>query len=189
MRIRCPRGSDLAVRSSSADLEAVGALGAVEAKTQSGDVSLQGVGSADIATASGDVHVRDAEQSLSIRTLSGDVTVGRCCGTLTINVVSGDLAVVEAAAGVHVNTVSGDVEIKAAGGGAMQVGSVSGDVHLAIKPGESLYIDASSLSGDMSSELELEGAPAAGSDGQVRELSIRTVSGDVQIVRATVAHA
>jgi hypothetical protein len=66
---------------------------------------------------------------------------------------------------------------------------VSGDVHLAIRPGESLYIDASSLSGEMRSELELEGAPSAGSDGPVRELSIRTVSGDVQIVRATPAHA
>ena len=32
----------------------------------------------------------------------------------------------------------------------------------------------------MSSELELEGAPSAGSDGPVRELSIRTVSGDVR---------
>ena len=50
----------------------------------------------------------------------------------------------------------------------MQIGSVSGDVHLAIRPGESLYIDASSLSGDMSSELELEGAPstAVGRRGQ-----------------------
>lgn len=189
VRIRCPRGSDLDVRSSSADLEVVGALGAVEAKTQSGAVSLQGVVSADLATASGDVHVRDAEHALSIRTLSGDVTVGRCGGTLTINLVSGDLAVVEAAAGFHVGTVSGDVEIQSAGGGPMQVGSVSGDVHLAIKPGESLYIDASSLSGDMSSELELEGVPSAGSDGPVRELSIRTVSGDVHIVRATLAHA
>jgi DUF4097 and DUF4098 domain-containing protein YvlB len=189
VRIRCPRGSDLGVRSGSADLEAVGALGAVEAKSASGEVSLEDVVSADIATASGDVRVRDAESTLNIRTLSGDVSVGRCHGTLAVNLVSGDLSVVEAAAGFHVGTVSGDVEIQAAGGGSMQIGSVSGDVHLAIKPGESLYIDANSLSGDLSTELELEGAPAAASDGPVRELSIRTVSGDVQILRSTVAHA
>lgn len=189
VRIRCPRGSDLVVRSSSADLEAVGALGSVEAKTASGEVSLEDVASADVATASGDVRVRDAERALTIRTLSGDVNIGRCRGVLSVNLVSGDLEVGEAAAGFHVGTVSGDVEIQAAGGGPMQIGSVSGDVDLAIKPGESLYIDASSLSGDLSSELELDGAPVAGSEAEVRELSIRTVSGDVRIVRAAIAHA
>lgn len=184
VRVRCPRGSGLVVRSSSADLETTGMLGSVEAKTASGDVSLEDVGSADVATASGDVRVRDAEQTLNIRTLSGDVSVGRSLGSLSINLVSGDLSVVEAAAGLHVGTVSGDVRIQAAGGGQMQIGSVSGDVHLAIKPGENLYVDASSLSGDMSSELGLEDAPPAGSEAHFRELSIRTVSGDVQIVRA-----
>ena len=69
----------------------------------------------------------------------------------------------------------------------MQLGSVSGDIHLAIKQGEQLYIDASSLSGDMVSEIGLEDAPSAGSEtARCRELSIRTVSGDVQIVRAAV---
>ncbi|WP_411278116.1 DUF4097 family beta strand repeat-containing protein [Gaiella sp.] len=189
VRVRCPRGSDLGVRSSSADLEATGALGSVEAKTASGDVSLEAVDSANLSTASGDVRVRDADQVLSIRTASGNVSVGRCRGSLSINLVSGDLVVAEAAAGFNVATVSGDVEIRAAAGGPMQIGSVSGDVHVAIKPGVSLYVDASSLSGDLSSELELEVAPAIGSEAQVRELSIRTVSGDVQIVRAAVAHA
>jgi len=189
VRVRCPRESDLRVRSSSADLEATGLLGSVEVKTASGEVTLEDVGSADVSTASGDVRVRDAERSLGIRTLSGDVSVGRCLGTLSINLVSGDLSVIEAAAGFHVATVSGDVRIRSAAGGPMQVGSVSGDVHLAIKPGEQLYIDASSLSGDMSSELGLEDAPATGSEAHIRELSIRTVSGDVQIVRAAVVHA
>ena len=187
IHVRCPGGSDLGVRSSSADIEATGTLGSVEAKTASGDVSLEEVGAADVSTASGDVRVRDAEQALSIRTLSGDVSVGHCRGTLSVNVVSGDLSIVEAAAGLHVGTVSGDVRVQAAGGGPMQIGSVSGDVHLAIKPGEHLYIDASSLSGEMSSELGLEDSPPA--DAHCNELSVRTVSGDVQIVRSAVVQA
>ena len=56
-------------------------------------------------------------------------------------------------------TVSGDVEVRAAGGGSIRVQSVSGDVELGIKPGERLYIDASSVSGTMSSELGLEDSP------------------------------
>lgn len=189
VRIRCPRSADLSVRSTSADVAATGLLGSVEVKTASGDVSLENVGSAEIATASGDVEIRESDQGLSIRTLSGDVRVGRCGGTLAVNVVSGDLSVVDAAAGLQVATVSGDVRIRSAGGGPMQIGSVSGDVHLAIKPGESLYIDASSLSGDLSSALELATTGSAVSESQIRDLSIRTVSGDVEIVRAAVAHA
>lgn len=189
VRVSCPNGSDLRIESSSADLETKGRLGAVEARTASGDVSLEEVGSADVATASGEVEVRDAQRSLGIRTASGDVSVDRCLGTLSVNLVSGDLSVGDAAAGFVVGTVSGDVEIRAAGGGPMQINSVSGDVEVAIKQGERLYIDASSLSGDLSSELEFEASPPVGSDAQVRELSIRTVSGDVEIVRAAVARA
>ena len=46
MRVRCPRGSDLELRASSADLEATGPLGAVDVKTASGDVTLEDVGAA-----------------------------------------------------------------------------------------------------------------------------------------------
>ena len=84
-------------------------------------------------------------------------------------------------------TVSGDVRVDAAGGGGMRVQAVSGDVHLAIKPGERLYIDASSVSGTMSSELGLDDAPPADSAAPVIELRVRTVSGDLQIVRAAAA--
>ena len=40
VKIRCPLGSDLALRASSADLDVKGALGLVDAKTASGDVAL-----------------------------------------------------------------------------------------------------------------------------------------------------
>ena len=71
----------------------------------------------------------------------------------------------------------------------MRVQSVSGDVHLGIKPGERLYIDASSVSGTMSSELGIDEAPPTDSGATVNELRVRTVSGDLQIVRAAVVGA
>ena len=71
----------------------------------------------------------------------------------------------------------------------MRVQSVSGDVHLAIKPGEHLYIDASSVSGTMSSELGLEDSAPADSSIAVSELRVRTVSGDLEIVRAAAVGA
>ena len=108
---------------------------------------------------------------------------------LTAKLVSGDIAVGEAAAGLAVTTVSGDVRVHAAGGGGMRVQAVSGDVHLAIKPGERLYIDANSVSGTMSSDLGLQDAPPIESSTPVVELRVRTVSGDVNIVRATTVDA
>ena len=189
VRVRCPRGSDLGLRASSADLEATGVLGAVDVKTASGDVSLEDVSSLEVDTASGDVRVRDVEGPMGFRTASGDATVGRCAGVLTGNLVSGDLSVGEAAAGLTVTTVSGDVHVHAAGGGDIRVQSVSGDVHLAIKPGERLYVDAGSVSGTMSSELGLDDTPPADSPGPVSEVRVRTVSGDLQIVRAAAVGA
>ena len=189
VRVRCPQGSDLHLRSSSAALEAKGRLGAVDAKTASGDVSLEDVASLEVDTSSGDVHARDVDGRVELRTASGDVSVRRCGGLLSANLVSGDLSVDDAAAGLSVTVVSGDVRVHAAGGGGIRVQSVSGDVHLAIKPGERLYVDASSVSGTMSSELGLEDAPPADSTTPVTELRVRTVSGDLQIVRAAAVGA
>ena len=103
---------------------------------------------------------------------------------LSANLVSGDLSVDDAAAGLDVTTVSGDVEVRAAGGGGIRVQAVSGDVQLGIKPGERLYIDASSVSGTMSSDLGLEDSPPTDSTVPVSELRVRTISGDLKIARA-----
>ena len=184
VRIRCPHGSDLGLRASSADLHATGALGAVDVKTASGDVSLERAARLHVDTASGDVRARDVDGATELRTASGDVMLRRSGGPLTANLVSGDLAVDEAAAGLEVTTVSGDVQVRAAGGGALRVQSVSGDVDLAVKPGLSLYVDASSVSGTMTSELGLDDAPPAGPEGEVHELRVRTISGDLRIARA-----
>jgi len=189
VRVRCPRGADLDLRAGSAHLGAVGPLGSVAVKTASGDVVLEDAVMLEITTASGDVRVRDVERELSLRTASGDATVRRCGGLLSANLVSGDLVVGEAAAGLSVTTVSGDVRVQAAGGGSMRIQAVSGDVHVAITPGEHLYVDARSVSGTMSSELGVEDAPPPGPTSDLRELSVSTVSGDVQIARAAVVEA
>jgi hypothetical protein len=184
VRVRCPHGSDLGLRSSSADLGATGTLGVVDVKTSSGDVLLEDVGALEVATASGDVRVRDVARAVDLRTASGDAAVHRCGGFLSANLVSGDLWVEEAAAGLAVTTVSGDVRVHAVGGGGMRVQSVSGDVQLGIKPGESLYVDASSVSGTMTSDLGLGDTPPTDSAKPVSELRVRTISGDLKIARA-----
>jgi len=184
VRIRCPRGSDLSLRTGSADLDATGELGAVDVKTASGDVAVDDATQLQSQSASGDLRGNRVRGRVECRTASGDVRIGRCEGPLIAQLVSGDLSVGEASAGVAVTTVSGDVRFDAAGGGGIRVQSVSGDVHLAITPGERLYIDASSVSGRMTSELDVGESDVDGQGGPVNELRVRTVSGDLQIVRA-----
>jgi len=90
---------------------------------------------------------------------------------------------------VSVATVSGDQEIRAVEAGEVKLQSVSGDVRVGIRPGRRLWIDATAVSGSMTSELPMEGAAegATGGDPEI-ELRARTVSGDVRIVRAAPAH-
>ena len=72
---------------------------------------------------------------------------------------------------------------------------MSGDARIGVARGTRVWIDAVSVSGDLESELGLaDQAPAAGSaeqepGGAVVPLHVKTVSGDVNIVRAAEALA
>jgi Toastrack DUF4097 len=186
VRVRCPNNTDVRVSTSSADVEANGLFGEVEANTASGDIAFDHVaGSFKANGASGDVVVRVVEGAASIKTASGDVRVGKALGPVSANMVSGDLELGEAFDSIAVATVSGDQEIGSIRGGEQaKVQSVSGDVRVGVAPGLRLWIDGSSVSGSLRSELDLEDGPPADAEGPVVELRARTVSGDVQIVRA-----
>ena len=185
VRVRCPHDADVRINTSSADIEVEGRVEEAEVNTASGDVSLEHVTvSLKANTASGDISVREIGGPGAIKTASGDVRVHRSHGALTANLVSGDFELGEAFDDISIATVSGDQEIAALRGGEQaKVQSVSGDVRIGVARGLQLWIDGSSVSGSMRSELELEDAPGA-EDGPVVELRARTVSGDVQIVRA-----
>ena len=153
-------------------------------KTASGDVTSRTRRASSVDTASGDVRARDVEGASDVRTASGDVSIGRAGGTLSANLVSGDLVVDEAAAGSAGHDRLGR-RPGARGGRRLDQGAVRlGRRELAIKPGQRLYVDASSVSGTMSSELGLDDTPPVDAGGAVGELRVRTISGDLNIIRA-----
>ena len=66
--------------------------------------------------------------------------------------------------------------------------TVSGDVRLGVSRGTRVWIDAASVSGSLESELGLQDADAEdGEAGTVVPLHVKTVSGDVTVVRAAAA--
>lgn len=183
VRIRCPHGADAEVSTASADVATTGPLGDIEAKTASGDLAFDVVGSLRATTASGDVAAQEIIGHGEAKTASGDVLVRLGRGPLSLNLVSGDVVVNEAKAALSVATVSGDQEIGSVETGEVKLQSVSGDVRVGVRPGLKLWIDATSVSGSMTSELPMDDGPARSGEPEI-ELRARTVSGDVRIVRA-----
>ncbi len=160
--VEVPEGSSCLVHTASADVRCTGELSALDVHTASGDVSAERVnGMARVATASGDVYVGEAAEA-NLDSASGDVSVGQVSGPVTAR------------------TASGDVRIDTASGTRTEVKSASGDIRVAVPPGIGVYLDLSSLSGTVSSELE----PAGQDGGADLTLSCRTLSGDVLVTRA-----
>lgn len=166
VRIRGPHGLGLDASTASADVEVVGR-----------------VGDADVRTASGDVHLESAEGRAAVKTASGDVALGTVTGDTGVNTMSGDVRIRETAAALSVNTMSGDVRITRATGGTIQLRSMSGDLEAAIARGASLYVDATSASGDVRSELPVTGSAPDGGSADV-ELRATSLSGDIVLTRA-----
>jgi hypothetical protein len=188
LRIVCPAGARTSVRSGSADVEARGTLGALDLKTASGDVSVERVdGEVKIASASGDVEVESALGPVDINTASGDIELGRVERHVRANLVSGDFSLREAMESLKVNSVSGDLDVDAVQSGKIELHSVSGDIDVGVRRGIDVWMDVRSISGDMRSDLTPTDGPGEAESGELVELHIKSVSGDVHIEHAPAA--
>jgi hypothetical protein len=188
-RITCPPGAELDLSGASTDVRVEGELGEVSARTASGDIRLQNVGGPlRVKTASGDVFAGVVAGEASVVTVSGDVSVERLETALNARAVSGDVAIGTVAGDLGLSTTSGDVVIKAVESGEVRVHTVSGDVRVGIARGTRVWIDAASVSGSLESELGLQDAEVADEAVvAVVPLRVKTVSGDVAVVRAAAA--
>jgi hypothetical protein len=187
LRVSCPHGAELDIRTKSADMEARGEYRTVDVKTASGDISVQQVqDEVRVKTASGDVHLDEVGGKLGVNSVSGDVHVGKVAAASEIQLVSGDLYIGEAGDSVSANTVSGDQRIEAVVKGRMDLRAISGDIGIGIRRGSRVFVDANTLSGATTSELELGEAPSeeGAAEGPLVEVFAKTVSGDVRIARA-----
>ena len=190
LRITCPHGADLDLRTKSADLRARGEYGAVDIKTASGDIEIEkAIGATRVKSASGDVHINDAASSLDVQSVSGDLHAGVVRGAIRAQLVSGDVHVRDAGASITTNTVSGDQRFEAVQRGRVELKAISGDVIVGVRTGARVYVDANTVSGSTSSELELSDAPAQApaADAPLVELFVKTVSGDIRLERALAA--
>jgi DUF4097 and DUF4098 domain-containing protein YvlB len=164
--VRAPHGASARVSTASADVSGRGRYGEVEVKT-----------------ASGDVDVDDVEGELEVNAVSGDLRVASVGGEAVVKSVSGDVSIGRVACGGSFQNVSGDVALDELVEGEVAVKTVSGDVHAGIGTGSAVWIDAKSLSGKTTSELEV-GDDAPDDAGPMIRFRANSVSGDIRIARA-----
>jgi hypothetical protein len=187
LRVQAPSGSDLSGRSGSADFRGHGDFGTVAIDTGSGDIRVDAVaGDAAIKSASGDVRIDDVAGDAVVSTASGDIEIGHVARGAQLRSASGDVHLREAGADVTVQTASGDQQIDAVTTGRVTLQSASGDLNVGIRRGSRLAVDARSMSGDTSSEIDLEDfeADEAGGDAPLVELRATAMSGDIHVARA-----
>jgi hypothetical protein len=190
-RVTCPPGSDLDLAGGSTEIRTEGELGEVSVRTASGDIRLESVSrELQVKTASGDIAVSTASSDATVTSVSGDVEVESARASLTARAVSGDVTIGSVTGALGVSTTSGDVDVKSIAGGDVRVQTVSGDVRLGIARGTRTWIDAASVSGRLESELGLEDQEPVADEGEaVVPLHVKTVSGDVSVVRAAATYS
>ena len=183
VRAIVPEGSRVEAETGSADLIGKGRVGAVTFRSGSGDLQIEEVaGDASAKTASGDVAIALVGGDLTTHGASGDVLIGQILGGLTARTASGDVLVGAIEGSSTVITVAGDIKIGSVSTGTTALRSVSGDIEIGVARGTSAYLDLSSTSGDVITELTDLASPEGYAD---LELAATTVSGDVAIRRAT----
>ncbi len=189
LEVRAPVASDLRVRGGSTDVRARGSYGDVGVETGSGDVEVDtAAGDASVKSGSGDVRVGEVSGNVGVATGSGDIDVARAGGDAELRSASGDVHLGEGGHDVTVQTASGDQQIDAVTQGQVTLQSASGDMNVGIRRGSRVAVDARSMSGDTSSEIELDEFDAepgdAADEAPLVEVRATTMSGDIHVARA-----
>lgn len=179
--VEVPPGTDIDVRSASADVVLAGDFGATRIKSASGDVRVGSASRLDVDTASGDASATSVAAVVSCSTASGDVEIGRVGGRLTVSTASGDVRVDDADDDIEIGSASGDVRIGRCGGSNVTVKSISGDVTVGLPTGIRVEPDLTTLSGR--TFLPEPSTRRAEEPRRVVRVGLRTVSGDITIRR------
>lgn len=207
VHVRLPRQALVDASTSSGNITLVGDYREVDASTASGEVEIGDVsGPVSINTASGGIAVSSVAGRATIRTASADVRCGRFDVGGDVKTASGDVRIDSVTGRIAVTTGSGDIELgasedcklRSASGdlrcvaireGTADLQTASGDIAVAVVTGALVAVDAESVTGDLTSEIELSGnqpesRPEGDSDREI-ELILRTVNGDIQVRRTT----
>ncbi len=167
VHIGLPEGSSVDVTTASGDTEIIGALAR-----------------AGVTSASGNVSVADEVGVLEMKTASGDVKTAAVRESLTCHSASGNVRCASAGTTTKIRTASGEVKLSVEVPSEISVRTVSGNVAIAVARGLDVDVDATSISGRLSSTMPLDSTSGDLSKSDAVAINAKTVSGNVTVSSA-----
>ncbi len=121
---------------------------------------------------------------LDLNTVSADIEIQSPLHSAKLKSVSGDLVLLEnPRTTCTARTVSGSITAHTFTACNYSLKSVSGNVTVHVIPGLDIDVDGKSVSGELASEIALDGSSNGGGSNQSVLITASTVSGDVKIAR------
>ncbi len=149
-KIEMPRNNQLRGSSPSSLTITVPQQAAVQFKSVSADVQLNGLkNAAQLETVSGDIAANSIEGALDVSSVSGRIGISSVSESIRVNNVSGDIDIQANAEAVMLNTVSGDVALSLPKAEKLSVTSVSGDVVAKLEDAKVVQIKMTSVNGEI----------------------------------------
>jgi hypothetical protein len=181
-----PPGAAIDGSGGAADLDAHGTLAALSFQSGAGDLRFDDVsGDVQLACAAGDIEGRSVGGHFGFKGASGDIELGSVSNGITVRSASGDISVGRLDGASMITVGSGDIELRQVGPGSVDAKAISGDMHVGVREGLGVWLDVSSRSGDVRSSLEASPRGDTGPDLPQLELTLNTVSGDIDVTRVS----
>jgi hypothetical protein len=167
--VHVPTHAHVRLTTKSGDIDAHALAAVLSARSASGDIQAQDVGDATLSTVSGDVTVTHGRGVCDVDETSGRTMFRDVTGSISSSSVSGDVDLDRVTGKAVITTTSGSITAHAYRGVA-RLRSVSGSIELTLVRGDGVSISASTVSGEIESDVPLR---------LQSPLDVQTVSGDI----------
>ena len=190
--VRLPAGSTVRIGAAAAEVTVEGTVAEATVSCAAGRVQVADVdGRTEVHTASGSARLGTVRGPLQLRSASGAVEVEHVTGACSAHSASGEITIGAAEGDISARSASGSIRVREAHRGTVDLHSTSGSVAVGVRRGTLVWLDVSSTSGRVHSDLEADdtrdpsggGRSARGTEAALT-LRARTVSGSVSVTPA-----
>lgn len=190
LEIKAPSTFDLVVTTAGGDINIAGVSGELRLNTAGGDIKTSGgEGEIKANTAGGDIVVKEFSGDVKMSTAGGDIRGEKIKGDLDASTAGGDINLQCADGKVNASTSGGDIRVDFSGTYyGIKASTTGGDVAVRVPKGIRADIYASTFSGDIDCEFDIDNskkygnAKAEGSvNGGGEKLKCTTTGGDIKI--------
>jgi DUF4097 and DUF4098 domain-containing protein YvlB len=164
IEVMVPRGVRVEARTNSGDITIHGSRGDVDAQTSSGDIDISDVRAVTVGSLSGDVDVTLATNGVNATTNNGDLVISRSGGKIDATTVSGGIEIERSTSSdVRASNTSGDITYTGTidPKGRYDFTTHSGDLDLEIPKDASAQVSVTTWNGTLDTEFSITIKPGS----------------------------